>query len=213
MNDILEKIDFNGLINAANNSLYCDAECQRKKRETQLRERMNRAALLIEKAPENYEKAKKEYIEFLHGTNYYNEYKITEDTREFRESIRPLLKELNSRHEELREVAKNKQQLSKTQEILKNNKNKITHELGKINGKLEKIETTVETTKKREFYENDNKNHLKLFLRINNFIFYFLIVISVLYYYYVKNKISAFFIGVIISIVIYGLIVDYYTIK
>lgn len=214
MEDILNKIDFNSLINAANNNLYCDAECQRKKKETELREKLNRAALTIEKAPENYNKVKKEYIEFIHGTNYYNEYKIEEDTRDFSKSINPFLNELKLKHNELREIEKNKKNIYKTITILEKTKKETSDELNKVTTKLDKIETTVNTTKKREVYENENKISLMSFLKINTVFFYGIIILSILYYLFSKKTVTLLrFIGIVCVIVFYGFIVDYYTIK
>jgi chromosome segregation ATPase len=212
MNKLLERLDINSLIASANNSVYCGEECRKKKKEVELREKMNKAALNAKNAPEEYEKAQGEYIRFLHGDTKFNEYEHSLEKRRFYDKIKQQMTEIQYNSNELEDIKKNNKYLNHTINILENNMNDEDAKILQYEEKLDKIKKELNTTKQKTNYENDNQQLLNNVFKINNYLFYILLIISFIVYYFKFGLPTTKMIVIFIAIFIYGYIVDYYTI-
>lgn len=213
MEKLLQRLDINNLIKSANDGAYCGTECQKKKKETQLRENVNKAALNIKNAPDEYEKAQAEYIRFLHGDEKYEEYEHKIDVKKFMKEIKTPLNSITTNMGELKEIDRNNQYLNKTIQILENNVIDETEKVKEARAQLDTLKLKVDTTRQKTKYENDNQLFLNNIYKYNNFIFYVLFVLSIIAYYS-KFGMPSFKMSVVFVLVfLYSFVVDYFTIS
>jgi hypothetical protein len=64
---------FNSFLNAATQAVTCDSECQRNKRETQLKEKYLTSKTNLDLAKPQYELARQKYYTYVDGQSGYNE--------------------------------------------------------------------------------------------------------------------------------------------
>lgn len=213
MNKLLERLDINSLITSANNGVYCGEECKQKQKETELREKVNKAALNAKNAPEEYEKAQGDYIKFLHGDTKFNEYEDENKKRKFFDKIKPQLKEIKENSNELEDIKKNNKYLNHTIHILENNINDENDKITELEDKLDKVKKNLDTTKQKTKYESDNQSFLNNVFNINNYLVYILFFLSIVVYYFKFGLPSLKMSFVFLIVFIYNILVDYYTIS
>lgn len=212
MDKLLERLDINNLIKNANDGVYCGVECKKKQTETTLRENVNKAALNVKNAPEEYEKAQLDYIKFMHGEEKYNDYKNKSENDAFMKSVLAPLSDIKHNMVELNNVVENNKHLNNTVEILNTAIDDEKKKIDVVDKKLSNSKETVTITRQKTNYENDNTSFLKRLYGYSNLIVYFLFVLSLLVYY-LKVGIPTFniIVGVILLIII-NYIIDYVTV-
>lgn len=212
MDKILERLDIETLIKSVNNGVYCGTECQKKKEETRLRERVNKTALNVEKAPEEYENAQAEYIKFIHGDERYEVYKDKIAQDKIMKTLKPSLNDIKKNLNTLNEIKRNNKYLNQTVHILENNTKNENEKISEATHALNTLETNVNTTKQKTKYQHENKKFLKSVYSFNNVLFYILYVLSVFFYYY-RFGIPTIKMTIVFSILLlYNFAVDRYTI-
>jgi transcriptional regulator with XRE-family HTH domain len=212
MEKILERLDINNLIQSANDGVYCGTECKKKQKETELREKVNKAALNVKNAPEDYEKAQAEYFKFLHGTAKYEEYKNENDKKMFLRGIQTQLKEINRNSGVLKEIEKNNGVLKNTLSILENNITNENEKIKTLENTLDTLKIKIDTTKQKTKYEGENTKLVERIYRFNNYMFYILFVLSLFIYYFKFGWPTVKMSVVFFTLFIYNSLVNYYTI-
>lgn len=212
MEKILERLDINNLIQSANDGVYCGTECKKKQKETELREKVNKTALNVKNAPEEYEKAQADYFTFLHGETKYEEYKNENDKRTFLKSIQIPLKEIHRNSNELKDIEKNNGVLKNTASILENNIIDENEKIKILENTLDTLRIKIDTTKQKTKYEGENKKLIDRIYRFNNYLFYILFVLSLFIYYFKFGVPTVKMSVVFFTIFIYNSVVNYYTI-
>lgn len=213
MEKLLERLDINSLIKSANNGTYCGTECKMKQKETELRENVNKAAINMKTSPEKYEEAQAEYIRFLHGDAKYDEYKFENDKKEFLKSIQEQTREINKNSDTLTEIGKNNKYLINTTRILENNIKDENEKINDLVRSLDALKSKIDTTRQKTTYEGENNKYIRSVFKINNVMFYILLVLSVVIYYYRFGRPTVKMGGVLMLVFIYNLVVDYYTLS
>jgi len=209
MDKLLQGVDFNALINSANNQLYCGEECQKKKKENTLREKVNKAALAIKNAPLDYEKAQEKYIKFLHGEAYYTDYKDNLDKTSFIKEIRQPINHIKATLSQIDEVGRNNKYLNKTISILEENIQNEYDKITNIERVLDNTQLELDTTKQKNVYDNNNTSFLKNIHYYISVIYYCLLIVLVIVVYR-RRGLSLWFIGLIIFVIFITWIIDYH---
>lgn len=212
MEKILERLNINNLIQSANDGVYCGTECKKKQKETELREKVNKTALNVKNAPEEYEKAQSDYFTFLHGETKYEEYKNENDKKMFLKSIQIPLKEIHRNSNELKDIEKNNGVLKNTASILENNIIDENEKIKILENTLDTLRIKIDTTKQKTKYEGENKKLIDRIYRFNNYLFYILFVLSLFIYYFKFGVPTVKMSVVFFTIFIYNSVVNYYTI-
>lgn len=207
------RLDINSLITAANDGVYCGAECKRKQKETELREKANKASINMQNAPEKYEEAQAEYIKFLHGDDKYDNYKLDNDKKKFLNSIQEQMREINKNSDTLSEIGKNNKHLNNTVLILENSIKGENEKIGELVRSLDALKGKVNTTRQKTHYEGENNKYINNVFRINDIIFYILLVLSIIVYYYRFGRPTMKMAGVFVLLYVYNLSVNYYTLS
>lgn len=213
MEKLLGRLDINSLITAANDGVYCGAECKRKQKETELREKANKASINMQNAPEKYEEAQAEYIKFLHGDDKYDNYKLDNDKKKFLNSIQEQMREINKNSDTLSEIGKNNKHLNNTVLILENSIKGENEKIDELVRSLDALKGKVNTTRQKTHYEGDNNKYINNVFRINDVIFYILLVLSIIVYYYRFGRPTMKMAGVFVLLYVYNLSVNYYTLS
>lgn len=212
MDKILERLDIETLIKSVNNGVYCGAECQKKKEETRLREKVNKTALNVKTAPEKYENAQANYIKFIHGDERYEVYKDKIAQDKIMKTLKPSLNDIKKNLNTLNEIKRNNKYLNQTVHILENNTKNENEKINNATRELNDLETNVNTTKQKTKYQHENQTFLKSVYSFNNVLFYILYVVSVLFYYS-RFGIPTIKMTIVFSILLlYNFAVDRYTI-
>lgn len=207
------RLDINSLITAANDGVYCGAECKRKQKETELREKANKASINMQNAPEKYEEAQAEYIKFLHGDDKYDNYKLDNDKKKFLNSIQEQMREINKNSDTLSEIGKNNKHLNNTVLILENSIKGENEKIGELVRSLDALKGKVNTTRQKTHYEGENNKYINNVFRINDIIFYILLVLSIIVYYYRFGRPTMKMAGVFVLLYVYNLSVNYYSLS
>lgn len=213
MEKLLERLDINSLIKSANDGVYCGTECKKKQKETELREKVNKASINMKNAPEKYEKAQAEYIKFLHGDDKYDNYKLDNDKKKFLNSIQEQMREINKNSDTLSEIGKNNKHLNNTVRVLENSINDENEKIDALVRSLDALKSKVNTTRQKTHYEGENNKYINKVFKINNIIFYILLVLSIVVYYYRFGRPTMKMAGVFVLLYVYSLFVDYYTLS
>lgn len=213
MEKLLGRLDINSLITAANDGVYCGAECKRKQKETELREKANKASINMQNAPEKYEEAQAEYIKFLHGDDKYDNYKLDNDKKKFLNSIQEQMREINKNSDTLSEIGKNNKHLNNTVLILENSIKGENEKIGELVRSLDALKGKVNTTRQKTHYEGENNKYINNVFRINDIIFYILLVLSIIVYYYRFGRPTMKMAGVFVLLYVYNLSVNYYSLS
>lgn len=213
MEKLLGRLDINSLITAANDGVYCGAECKRKQKETELREKANKASINMQNAPEKYEEAQAEYIKFLHGDDKYDNYKLDNDKKKFLNSIQEQMREINKNSDTLSEIGKNNKHLNNTVLILENSIKGENEKIDELVRSLDALKGKVNTTRQKTHYEGENNKYINNVFRINDVIFYILLVLSIIVYYYRFGRPTMKMAGVFVLLYVYNLSVNYYTLS
>ena len=162
INDLLNKYS------GKSADLMCGTDCQRKKKEEELQKKYADAQLVMDTAPTTYKKAKKEYLEFVKGTGYYNELIAKELENKAEEIAKLLVNKFNGEYDKVKGISSIYNELMSTGQNSKDLLEEYGNKTRVIKKKLLESKDDIITNDRKTYYEYNSLSTLR-----NWYIFYF----------------------------------------
>ena len=193
----------NNMINNMNNVNICDAECQKQKKITRLRDQYNNAKNKLNNAPAEIEATRKAYLMESKGSQYYTQYMESEYKKEAQKQvddwnnslIKPLIKQIND-----------KLSYYKSQNYYQNNiKDYYDYQNEMLSDLKQKVENTNAkkyTNDRLAYYYDYNSSVVNSFNNIMFYLYWILAGIAIFLFLYKKQYYDASYYPFIILITV-----------
>ena len=162
INDLLNKYS------GKSADLMCGTDCQRKKKEEELQKKYADAQLVMDTAPTTYKKAKKDYLEFVKGSGYYNELIAKELENKAEEIAKLLVNKFNGEYDKVKGISSIYNELLSTGQNSKDLLEEYGNKTRVIKKKLMESKDDIITNDRKTYYEYNSLSTLR-----NWYIFYF----------------------------------------
>ena len=193
----------NNMINNMNNVNICDAECQKQKKITRLRDQYNNAKNRLNNAPAEIEATRKAYLMESKGSQYYTQYMESEYKKEAQKQvddwndglIKPLIRQIND-----------KLSYYKSQNYYQNNikdyYNYQNEMLSDLKQKVENTNAKKYTNDRLAYYYDYNSSVVNSFNNIMFYLYWILAGIAIFLFLYKKQYYDASYYPFIILIIV-----------
>ena len=193
----------NNMINNMNNVNICDAECQKQKKITRLRDQYNNAKNRLNNAPAEIEATRKAYLMESKGSQYYTQYMESEYKKEAQKQvddwnnglIKPLIRQIND-----------KLSYYKSQNYYQNNikdyYNYQNEMLSDLKQKVENTNAKKYTNDRLAYYYDYNTSVVNSFNNIMFYLYWILAGIAIFLFLYKKQYYDASYYPFIILITV-----------
>ena len=192
---------FNQFISEANKSIYCDENCQNKKKIEDLKNKYITAENNLSLAEPQYENSKKNYYTFLYGENGYNELieselgaKVDTIMQEYKNDFDNKTNQINTKINTYNGLLLNYRNVVDLYENYKSSNLKLLKE-------LKDKSNSILTNERKTYYEDNAINILKNFYYFIGLIIYYIIAIFFIIFN-IKNYKPPLFKQIIITMII-----------
>ena len=193
----------NNMINNMNNVNICDAECQKQKKITRLRDQYNNAKNRLNNAPAEIEATRKAYLMESKGSQYYTQYMESEYKKEAQKQvddwndglIKPLIKQMNDKLSYYRSQ-------NYYQNNIKDYYNYQNEMLSDLKQKVENTNAKKFTNDRLAYYYDYNSSVVNSFNNIMFYLYWILAGIAIFLFLYKKQYYDASYYPFIILITV-----------
>ena len=193
----------NNMINNMNNVNICDAECQKQKKITRLRDQYNNAKNRLNNAPAEIEATRKAYLMESKGSQYYTQYMESEYKKEAQKQvddwndglIKPLIRQINDKLSYYRSQ-------NYYQNNIKDYYNYQNEMLSDLKQKVENTNAKKFTNDRLAYYYDYNSSVVNSFNNIMFYLYWILAGIAIFLFLYKKQYYDASYYPFIILITV-----------
>lgn len=193
----------NNMINNMNNVNICDAECQKQKKITRLRDQYNNAKNRLNNAPAEIEATRKAYLMESKGSQYYTQYMESEYKKEAQKQvddwndglIKPLIRQINDKLSYYRSQ-------NYYQNNIKDYYNYQNEMLSDLKQKVENTNAKKYTNDRLAYYYDYNSSVVNSFNNIMFYLYWILAGIAIFLFLYKKQYYDASYYPFIILITV-----------
>ena len=197
----------NKLIEQASNAIACGPDCQRKKKEEELKQKLLNSKTNLQSAPSQYEIANKNYYTFTQGSAGYDDYRETE----LREKANLITSAFESGFED--DIRRVTSEIETYDGLLINFRNvfdlyvKYKRENEELEKEIKQTRSDILTNDRKTYYEEQGIDNLKFYYSIFRIVYIVSVILFAVLVFVLPTQMKLMSkIGVIVLLVAYPFI-------
>lgn len=167
----------NSLIQQINGQLQCGPECQKLKKDERLKELYEKALINIESAPQQLNRAEKNYYVETQGLDYYNDVMTERYVIDSETDADSRIKKHTELVDSIKSTSANYSSSVKYRERMDELLNKLIKENKALNGKIEKYISTTTTNDRKTYYEDQQIDNVLTWIKIMKYLFWIVFIV------------------------------------
>jgi len=201
----------NQMISQSADALTCGPNCQKTRKEEQLKQQYLNAQANVNTAPAQLDAAAKDYFTYSQGTAGYNKYVASQATTSANSVVSDATTTYSSALQNVQELTKTYENLSSTYNNSFDLYKKYLTENAELQATISKINTDTVTSDRKSFYESQGLDHLNAWHSFLKWTYIFIVVVYFIGLLLTKSSYTLFtrFL-ILVAFIIYPFFINYF---